>query len=309
MFSKSQSKLSHSGISKLSYMEWHRDMLGKHSQSIYLREAESFVNGKRGKYWNYTYKTHSHPIWTNLGKKWYRHRPDGLPFLSEAGRRIKIVPRDLRLTPLSTCVWFMDDGCNCADHGNASFYTCGFLPEEVDFLVDRLKEDLGVTSKRRFTQIGQPFIFVGRKGYNNLMDCIKPYAQWDCFQYKVDTSRYNRIPQKGESHSMAKLTEEKVRQIFVLRSQGWKHQEIADKMGITRTNVSLILGGLTWGHLNLAEKTRVIKKLLNNEQREEILKLLGQGLCAREIAEQFNVDRVTVHNIKHRHLAKMSKEN
>lgn len=50
----------------------------------------------------------------------------------------------------------------------------------------------------------------------------------------------------GSRHGQAKLSEEKVRQIFELRSQGLKQREIAVRFGCSRENVGRILRGERW---------------------------------------------------------------
>ena len=50
----------------------------------------------------------------------------------------KIVPKDLKLTPLTLLIWFLDDGCICFANEKklyVKFSTDGFTKEEVEFLV------------------------------------------------------------------------------------------------------------------------------------------------------------------------------
>ena len=53
---------------------------------------------------------------------------------------------------------------------------------------------------------------------------------------------------KGEIHSMAKLTDKKVRQIF--HAPG-TNRAVAKQFGISQSNVSAIKRGAIWKHLNL----------------------------------------------------------
>ena len=53
-------------------------------------------------------------------------------------------------------------------------------------------------------------------------------------------------PRKGEKSNLSKLTEEKVQEVFVLRKQGLTQQQIADRVGCTRSNISYILNNKTW---------------------------------------------------------------
>jgi len=53
----------------------------------------------------------------------------------------------------------------------------------------------------------------------------------------------------GMKSPVAKLTDEKIRLIRELRKQGFSQQAIADKVGSTQINVSVILRGKTWKHI------------------------------------------------------------
>lgn len=54
---------------------------------------------------------------------------------------------------------------------------------------------------------------------------------------------------RGSRHPLAKLSESEVRQIRQLSQTGCTQQAIADSIGTTRSNVSLILRGKNWGWL------------------------------------------------------------
>jgi len=54
---------------------------------------------------------------------------------------------------------------------------------------------------------------------------------------------------RGERHGRAKLTEDDVRSIFYLRSQGWLQQRLATRFGVSRTVVGHILHKKLWAHV------------------------------------------------------------
>lgn len=54
---------------------------------------------------------------------------------------------------------------------------------------------------------------------------------------------------RGERNGAAKLTEQKVRDIRVLRKGGLTQQCIADMMGVNQTKISNVLRGETWKHV------------------------------------------------------------
>lgn len=100
---------------------------------------------------------------------WFYLKTDGwvkrerARWYSRDGR--KRVPRDVRLTPLSLAVWYMDDGNRRARSatatGNVVLCTDGFTKTDVDFLVVRLNE-LGVECRRDAKTNRRGGVVVGR---------------------------------------------------------------------------------------------------------------------------------------------------
>ena len=80
---------------------------------------------------DYSYSSLSYAELLFLYKKWY---PEGK----------KIVPKDIELTPLTCRQWHLGDGslAHPKRWGRPSIdlYTCGFIPEDVEFLVSKLNE-------------------------------------------------------------------------------------------------------------------------------------------------------------------------
>ena len=62
-----------------------------------------------------------------------------------------------------------------------------------------------------------------------------------------DTLRHGHTT-RGERHPMVKLTESQVREI---RAAGGKQREIAERYGVTQSNVSYIKRGASWGHVQI----------------------------------------------------------
>lgn len=57
-------------------------------------------------------------------------------------------------------------------------------------------------------------------------------------------------PARGEDQGKAKLTEEKVREIRVRRTNGETLQSIGDRFGVTRQCVRQVVNRLTWEHVS-----------------------------------------------------------
>ncbi len=53
-------------------------------------------------------------------------------------------------------------------------------------------------------------------------------------------------PRRGSKSNFSKLLEEDIERIFELKRQGYTQQEIGNKVGCTRSNISYILNKKTW---------------------------------------------------------------
>lgn len=121
----------------------------------------------------YQYESCASEYLMTVRKKWY---PNG----------IKIVPRDIELTPLVCRQFYIGDGClhhsrtsNRSD--SCGLATCGFTKEDVLFLVDKLNK-LGFSCKRqdRSNKIG-----IATTSTKAFLDYITP-CPIECYQYKWD---------------------------------------------------------------------------------------------------------------------------
>lgn len=145
------------------YLEWTFQELSPFSSR--LKDSDNKCNGKT--YKRTTFSTGSNPYLSELRSKWY---PNG----------VKIVPRDLRLTPLSTAIWFFDDGSNSVQERCAKFATYCFTRSDCEFLQSQLV-DLGVKT----TITKRNVMLVKTESYFNLVEMIRPYMLWSCFEHKV----------------------------------------------------------------------------------------------------------------------------
>lgn len=302
-FTKGQSVRDITGCDKRSYMDWHFRSLSPYSSKLARRTSnnkivttsEGVMSIKTGAACSESYKftTHCHPYWTDLAKKWYSWQ-DGKP-VKKSNRIVKIVPTDLILTPLSVCVWFMDDGTLDAKNGNATFCTHGFTWEECEFLVQRLKRDVGIESHVRKDWRGYPMIFVGVRSHKDLINLIRPHVGWDCFKYKLDES-YDKIHQAGENHSQAKLTEIRAREMISLRHEGKSVAELAEIFKVSKASVSMVTSGKHWHHLG--DRVEITKKpRVTAEQKNRVRELHNQGMMQKEIATQIGINQATVSRI------------
>ena len=134
-------------------------------------------------YYSFLY-TLTHPVFTKERIRWYEE-----PYVKKSR---KIVPSDLRLTWRTAAIWMCDDGSN---HGNdvivgrtynpryLMLHTESFTFQDVEFLISRLKDDLGIIGTVN-RHNGKPTIRVGSDDWFEFIENIKPYIPWSCFQYK-----------------------------------------------------------------------------------------------------------------------------
>ncbi len=244
-----QSENDHEGVDKKSYMEWFAKEFSDLGCKITWSSQKvtglvKTICGDVEKQ-KYEFRTRNNILWNQWESKWYVPREDHRHF-----RRRKVIPRDLRLTPLTLCVWHMDDGSVCAKDANLQLHTEGFTKEEVAFLIEKLDKDLSIKSSvKDACRNGQEKVYVGRKSYFDFIEIIRPHVEWNCFAYKLDTHTYSKVPHRGEGHSRSKLKEDDIHEIFRLRETGLMHKEIAVKFGVSSPTICLVLNGKLWGHI------------------------------------------------------------
>lgn len=197
------------------YVKWIRDNLypfcecgpknSSHSGKI-RNNDNKIINDEKNKLYSYYIYSKNHPIFTKLEKKWYLRDDDGNYIKKKVGNKgkeekIKIVPRDLKLTPLIVAVWFFDDGCNCPKNKNAVFCTNGFYKEDCEFLVKKLKDNLGIKSNivKVNKNNNQYLIRICYKSYLNFINMIKPFNKFEYFSHKTSLEDYTESWRMTES--------------------------------------------------------------------------------------------------------------
>lgn len=97
-----------------------------------VKDKEYFDRRTNKTYKGVWFRTRVSEVFTSYKNKWY---PEGH----------KIVPQDLRLTPLICAIWFCDDGSVITNKNSLRLQlaTDGFKKEEVEFLAELLRKELG----------------------------------------------------------------------------------------------------------------------------------------------------------------------
>jgi len=123
-------------------------------------------------------------IWTELRKKWYVDN-------------FKIVPKDVKLTPLIIAWWFMGDGSSTRDKFyknivKITFSTQGFSKDDAKFLAEQL-QDLGIKATlsnvnglmdKGNHNTGYRILIGNQSSVRKLMLMIRPFIL-PVFQYKI----------------------------------------------------------------------------------------------------------------------------
>jgi len=113
---------------------------------------------------------------------------------------------------------------------------------------------------------------------------------------KSDTHRHG-THLEGQDCTNAKLTDEQVLEIRILRNQGWTLQKLSDHFGVVLTNIGLICQGKTWKHLKLDYQGNTQVRLT----KEDVIEIRGQlatGAATRhELANKYKVCYSTISHI------------
>ncbi len=188
--SKYSARYSH-GSKYKEYVEWLSEMFNsfgvKQTGKIYQNfNKERLLDGHffSGS-WAYNYASLSYPELLTLWKRWYR------PSTSKDAKQwkhlykyIKIVPRDIELTPLVCRQWYIGDGSlshykRGKSRDTIKLSTKGFLVEDIDFLVIELKK-LGFKATR---QLSDNNIYISTESTPAFLKYIGD-CPIDCYRYK-----------------------------------------------------------------------------------------------------------------------------
>lgn len=73
--------------------------------------------------------------------------------------------------------------------------------------------------------------------------------EWVSPQQNIQKAYVNGLSRKGQDCSFAKLTEEQVREVFILKGSGYTHASIAKQYGISKSAVTMIVTRRNWKHV------------------------------------------------------------
>ena len=156
------------GSKYLEYIEYVRDTL----KLFGIEQSGKIGIQKDKRYGSFSYKytSRSYVELLPIYKQWY---PNGK----------KIIPKDIELTPLTCRQWYIGDGSLIKRKTRRTkpyiiLCTCGFLIEEVNWLVKKIS-DLGIKALRYSGNI----IYIPNRFVEKFLNYIgRPKVQ--CYQYK-----------------------------------------------------------------------------------------------------------------------------
>ena len=130
----------------------------------------------------YRFTTRSLPVFTDYYYRFYPNKKKQIPF-------------DLKLTPVSLAVWFMDDGTRCR---NATYFnTQQFSVAEQQFLQQLLLKSFEIKSSlNKDKQYWR--LYVTTDGSKKMMKIIEPHVL-SCFRYKL---RYDPVSTESKDETL-----------------------------------------------------------------------------------------------------------
>ncbi len=223
------------------YLDWHFEKMEGYSATlspVYSYEKLSktidgkIQRNKAPKYLSgYCFSTFNHPNLTEFRNKWY---PEG----------VKQVPYNLELNPQRIAIWYFDDGSNNEKQRYAVICTQGFTFKEAEFLVEKFKPfDLqpSITkTESKYDGRSMPQLKFSRSSYDKLINLIKPYMLWDCFNHK--------IKHHDSKTDWNRLTKEQAEQVLFLKNT-MSIKEMAEKFNVIPRSIYRIISGESWNHL------------------------------------------------------------
>lgn len=137
-------------------------------------DTSKIIKDINGSGTRYRLRTKSYSFLMRLREKWYRNRE-------------KIIPPSISLNPTTMLYWFMDDG-QCRGNQSIILHTQGFTPNDVDKLIKRLKDNMGINCWRNNHSKGHiwPYIYIPVSFSENFFNyCANlPSELKDTFGYK-----------------------------------------------------------------------------------------------------------------------------
>lgn len=198
-------------IKQKEFVEWTCNQLKPFTNECKIVKVPARIRNKDGSISNDAERKLEHiqcfskslPIFTAIEKEWYLRNNEGKYIFDDKGWRIKIIPQNLKLTPLTLAVWYLDDGSLGGGRRKyAQIFSLGFSYDENIFLRDQVRNlgfnDCHVKS-RKFNDKEKFCIFIGEDSYYDFISMIDKYNIFNELKYKTDLSKYKISWMKSKS--------------------------------------------------------------------------------------------------------------
>lgn len=153
------------------YLNWKKHLFESAFNTEYF-SSSIYPSGNHG------FRTLAYPFFRQLRERWYKEK--------------KVIPKDIKLTPLSLAIWYMDNG-HYENRGNRSrvdIACMGFNDNEIHILRSEMK-NLGIDTYISDAASSKDRIFVDEYNTDILFNIIHKYIP-SCMKYKLSN---DYIPQ------------------------------------------------------------------------------------------------------------------
>lgn len=130
---------------------------------------------------------------------------------------------------------------------------------------------------------------------------MKRHPDWLAEWKKVARGKFN-LPENGENHPCTVLTAERVSEIKRLSALGASNKELAEKFHVTHSNISAIILGKSWTHIEgqVREKDGKFAQKLTEDDVRAIRKRALTGETKTSLARSYNVGSNAIFKIVNR---------
>lgn len=268
------------------YLEWLGKLLNKNGikyKIVPTKSKSSYSKSRKPFYRLYTYYC---PAFLELQERWY--------ISSNKGKRIKRIPNSIKLTPTTLLHWYLGDGNFKRDRrkppkgGRPCIRMCtdGFLKKDIELLLKKLKETLGLTfyplpklnkdKERGYILHLYPrdlfkfFELIGLNPPQEIEDSItKEFLRGKMkgliFTFKEKwPNEVDWIKILAKTESVGKILKEKRKKL------GLTQRKIAEKVGVTKHHITEIEAGRKYMSLKCFKKVLEILKIDINKLLDNV---------------------------------------
>lgn len=175
-------------------------------------------------------RTHTY---TWFGEQWQRWYPNGT----------KIVPLDVKLTPLSIALWYFGDGIGSTNK-YVSFCTDSFTRSCNESICNVLQNTYGwhptISYRNRI-------LLLRCEDRKSLLDMIEPLTP-ECFRYKLNFHVENK----------AVFPQAQKEELLQLRQQGMSYDDLASKFEISKSHVGTLCRAADFGDIDMYQKNPIL---------------------------------------------------